>query len=91
MPFATDLFKNGYWHGSMDELYQIDKAFYYKMMASGADHLAAVVVEGTDSAVGMLFVTYGPDDAHSCSEAITEAKHTAMKIAVLVEVSKTIK
>ena len=89
MPFATELFENGAWHGTMDELYLIDKAFYYKMMASGADHLAAVVVEGTDQAVGMLFVMYGPDDDHTCSEALAAVRQTAMKIAILVEIGKT--
>lgn len=88
MPFATELFKTGEWHGSMEELKKIDKAFYYKMMASGADHLAAVVVEGTDKPVGMLFVCYGEEDVHDCNEAIIMTKQSAMKIAVLVEVNK---
>lgn len=90
MPFASHLFMNGEWCGSLEELKQIDKAFYYKMLASGADHMAAVVVEGVNTSVGMLFVTFGDNDAHSCDEAITMAKHTATRIAVLVEVQNEI-
>ena len=91
MPFATELFEKGSWHGSMEELFLLDKSFYHKVKASGADHMAAVVVYGSDEAVGMLFVMYGPEDGHSCEEAINTARQTAMKLGVLVEVSKSYK
>ena len=89
MPFATELFEKGAWHGNMEDLFEIDKSFYHKVKASGADHMAAVVVQGTEDAVGMLFVMYGPEDGHSCEEAINSARQTAMKLGVLVEVGKT--
>ena len=91
MPFATELFEKGSWHGSMEDLFLIDKSFYHKVKASGAEHMAAVVVHGTEEEVGMLFVMYGPEDAHSCEEAINTARQTAMKLGVLVEVSKSYK
>ena len=91
MPFATELFEKGSWHGSMEDLFLIDKSFYHKVKASGADHMAAVVVHGTEEEVGMLFVMYGPEDNHSCEEAINTARQTAMKLGVLVEVSKSYK
>lgn len=91
MPFATELFEKGSWHGSMEDLFLIDKSFYHKVKASGAEHMAAVVVQGTENEVGMLFVMYGPEDAHSCEEAINTARQTAMKLGVLVEVSKSYK
>ena len=53
--------------------------------------MAAVVVHGTENEVGMLLVMYGPEDTHSCEEAINTARQTAMKLGVLVEVSKSYK
>lgn len=91
MPFATELFERGSWHGSMEDLFLIDKSFYHKVKASGADHMAAVVVHGTEEEVGMLFVMYGSEDTHSCEGAINAARQTAMKLGVLVEVSKSYK
>lgn len=88
MPFASHLFDKGEWCGSLSDLKEIDKAFYYKMMASGADHMAAVIVEGLDTSVGMLFLTFGEEDEHNCESAILAAKNTAVRIAVLVEVEK---
>ena len=88
MPFASYLFEYGEWCGSLDDLKELDKAFYYKMKSSGADHMAAVIVNGVDNAVGMLFVTFGEEDIHDCETSILLAKNSASKIALLVEVEK---
>lgn len=88
MPFASYLFEYGEWCGDLEELKELDKAFYYKMKSSGASHMAAVIVHGAENAVGMLFVTYGEGDEHDCKNALLLTKNAAAKIAILVEVQK---
>lgn len=88
MPFASHLFEQRTWCGSMESLKELDKAFYYKLLASNANHMAAVIVEGVETPVGMLFVMFGEDDIHDCELALMQAQHTSTKIAVLVEVDK---
>jgi hypothetical protein len=90
MPFASLLFEKTEWCGSLDELKTIDKGFYHKMKSSGADHMAAVIVYGSDHAVGMLFVTFGEGDVHECENVLSLAKSAGAKIGVLVEVENEI-
>ena len=89
IPFATHLFKNGYWCGDTEELLELDRGLYYKMKSNETEHFAACVIEGVDQALAFMIVSFDttPDEIHNCKEVRTYIRHAAMEVAVLLEVS----
>lgn len=88
IPFATHLFKQGYWCGNTIELLDIDRGLYYKMMSNETEHFAACVIEGVDQAIAFMIVSFDdlPDEQHDCTTVREYIRHAAMEIAVLLEV-----
>lgn len=89
MPFATFLFEKGYYCGNVEDLAQIDRGLYYKMMANETTHFAACVVEGVDNALAFIFVSFKAiDDDHKCEEIREAVRHIALEAALLLELNK---
>lgn len=95
IPFATKLFKEGYWFGNTDVIEQIDKGLYYKMKSNGTEHFAACIIEGIENkAIAFMIVSFKtlPNDIHEnphdCDEIRNKIRHIAMEISVLLEVSR---
>lgn len=89
MPFATYLFEKGYWCGDVEELAEIDRGLYYKMMANETTHFAACVVEGVDNALAFIFVSFkATDDNHKCDEVRENIRHISLETALLLELNK---
>jgi hypothetical protein len=89
MPFATFLFEKGYFCGNVEDLAQIDRGLYYKMMANETTHFAACVVEGVDNALAFVFVSFrATDDNHKCDEVRENIRHIALETALLLELNK---
>lgn len=89
MPFATFLFEKGYYCGNVEDLAQIDRGLYYKMMANETTHFAACVVEGIDNALAFIFVSFkATDDNHKCSEVRENIRHISLETALLLELNK---
>lgn len=89
MPFATYLFEKGYWCGNVEDLAQIDRGLYYKMMANETTHFAACVVEGVDNALAFIFVSFkATDDNHKCDEVRENIRHISLETALLLELNK---
>lgn len=89
MPFATYIFEKGYWCGNVEDLAQIDRGLYYKMMANETTHFAACVVEGVDNALAFIFVSFKvTDDNHKCSEVRENIRHISLETALLLELNK---
>lgn len=89
MPFATYIFEKGYYCGNVEDLVQIDRGLYYKMMANETTHFAACVVEGIDNALAFIFVSFkATDDNHKCSEVRENIRHISLETALLLELNK---
>lgn len=89
MPFATFLFEKGYFCGNVEDLAQIDRGLYYKMMANETTHFAACVVEGVDNALAFIFVSFkATDDNHKCNEVRENIRHISLETALLLELNK---
>lgn len=89
MPFATFLFEKGYYCGNVEDLAQIDRGLYYKMMANETTHFAACVIEGVDNALAFIFVSFkATDDNHKCDEVRENIRHIALETALLLELNK---
>lgn len=89
LPFASYLFKNGYWCGNVEELLEIDQGLYYRMKANGTEHFAACVVEGVNTPLAFLFVSFKSiDELHKCDEVRENIRHISLELALLLELGK---
>lgn len=88
IPFATYLFKTGYWCGDIEDLEKYDRGLYHRMSSNGTKHFAACVIEGIDAPLAFLFITYTEpiEDLHDCDEVRENIRHLAMELAVLLEI-----
>lgn len=92
IPFATTLFKDGYWCGNAEELKTIDKSLYYRLMSNGTEHFAACVIEGVDKPLAMLFVSFPTSNPeHNCVDIKNDVTRAAWELALLIEMSNEVK
>lgn len=89
MPFATHLFQNGYFCGDVEQLAEIDRGLYYKMLSNETTHFAACVVEGVEKPLAFMFVSFkATDDNHKCEEIRENIRHITLETALLLELNK---
>lgn len=89
MPFATHLFQNGYFCGDVEQLAEIDRGLYYKMLSNETTHFAACVVEGVEKPLAFMFVSFNAtDDNHKCEEVRENIRHITLETALLLELNK---
>lgn len=89
VPFADFLFKKHYWCGDVEDMKTIDKSLCYRMLSNDTTHFAGCVVEGVGGAIGFLFVSFnGLDEKHNCKDVERMINHTAIEIAVYLELKK---
>ena len=94
IPYATFLFKQGYWCGNISELENIDRGLYYKMKMNEVEHFAACTIKGVDNkAIAFMLVTFDSKskfEEHNCEEVREYIRHAAMELAVFLEVTRLI-
>lgn len=89
IPFADFLFNKHYWCGDVEAMKAIDKSLCYRMLSNDTTHFAGCVVEGVDGAIGFLFVSFDKISTdHNCEEIRNAINHTAIEIAVFLELKK---
>lgn len=89
MPFATYLLEHGYWCGNVEDIKDIDRGLYYKMLSNETTHFAACVIEGIDKPLAFMFVSFkATDDNHKCDEVRENIRHIALESALLLELSQ---
>lgn len=91
MPFATQLFKCGYWCGDTKELENIDRGLFYKLMSNETEHFACCVIEGVDKPLALLMVSFDNETKqteHSCSHIKEHIKHSSFELALLMEIKE---
>lgn len=89
MPFATFIFEEGYWCGNIEDLANIDRGLYYKMLSNEVKHFAACVIEGVDKPLALMFISYQEIPTnHSCEKVRENIRHIALEAALLLELSK---
>lgn len=89
LPFATYLFQNGYFCGDVEQLAEIDRGLYYKMLSNETTHFAACVVEGVEKPLAFMFVSFkATDDKHKCEEVRENIRHITLETALLLELNK---
>ena len=94
MPFASHLFKSGFWEGNIEEMKQYDKSLYYKMMSNNVGYAMFILVEGIDRPCGIIILTYEHATPHKDKEeewrrrTIKELERASRKISYYVEAPK---
>ena len=93
MPFATYLFQNRYFYGSIEDIGDIDRALYYKMASNSAKRVYATVIEGVDKPIAFLFVTFQNDgeigEIDWETEDLDNINHLSLEIALLLELNNS--
>lgn len=92
IPFASYLFKRGYWCGEIEEIETIDRALFYKMKMNGVEHFAACIIEGIENkAIAFMIITFDEEtdfERHNCEETRNYIRHAAMELSVFLEVNR---
>ena len=89
MPFATELFNNGYWCGNTEDLKDVDKALCYRMLGNDTAHFAGIVINGIDKPIAFLFVKFSSiKSEHNCQQIKRIIEDNALQIALLLELNK---
>lgn len=92
MPFASYLFEKGYWCGNTEDLKSIDKSLYHKIAGNGTEHFAACVIEGVDTPLAFMFVSFNHlEKNHDCTIIRENLRHLSLEIALLLELGKNYK
>ena len=89
IPFSSYLAQHTHWCGDVDELQAIDKTLYYRMVSNGTEHFAAKCIHGVNTPVAFIFVSFKEvPENHDCQKIREEIRHTALEIALLLELNK---
>lgn len=88
LPFANYLYYNDYWCGDLKGLKEIDKSMYHRLAANDTTHFCAMTIQGKERPIGFIFLTYTYDVEHSCENIKRDVQHTALELALLLELSK---
>lgn len=89
IPFSSYLAQHTHWCGDVEDLEKIDKALYHRMVANGTQHVAAKCIHGVNTPVAFIFVSFTDvPDGHDCDKVREEIRHTALEIALLLELNK---
>lgn len=88
MPFATELFKTGYYCGDTEELLKIDKGLYYQFKRNETEHFACSVINGVDAPIAILMVGFEDvkNTKHNCSDIHNIIHSTCLELALLTEI-----
>ena len=95
MPFASYLFQNRYFYGTIEDISEIDRALYYKMASNSAKRVYATVIEGVDKPIAFLFVTFQNDEEIGEIGEIGDIddmdniNHLSLEIALLLELNNS--
>ena len=88
IPFATELFSNGYWCGDVRGLEEIDKGLTYKMLSNGTEHFAGCVIRGVEKPIAFVFVSFKDIPEHNCDNVKATIKNSTLELALLLELKK---
>lgn len=88
MPFATELFKTGYFCGDTEDLLKIDKGLYYQFMKNETLHFACSVVYGVEKPIAILLVSFDEvtEQNHNCDDVHLYIHQTSLELALLTEI-----
>lgn len=67
-PVLLEVYKNGYWSGSVEELCKIDKKLSLRLQSNNAEYIALSMIYGKDENIGFIGVTYSNDDIYSSND-----------------------
>ena len=88
VPFMSYMISQGYWCGNTDDMEEIDRAFCYRLKASGINHFAACIIEGVDQPLALLIVAFGDTyHEHQCDCVRENIRHCALELALLLELN----
>lgn len=88
MPFVIKLLHQGYWCGDVNDVEEIDRALCYKMKSNNTSHFATCIIEGVDTPLGILIVSYDElPEGHDCQETRENIRHCALEFALLLELN----
>lgn len=58
-PFADFIYREQFWCGDVEDIKEIDKELYYRLVNDGAKYIGLMVMYGTFNPAGAVGVTYG--------------------------------
>lgn len=69
-PFATKMFEDSYWAGTMEEMETIDPELHYNLTNDGVGFLACQILYGNHSPSGVVGVVYKDPEKRPSNETI---------------------
>lgn len=89
IPFSSYLAQHTHWCGDTDDLEALDRTLFYRMKSNGTEHFAAKCIHGVNTPVAFIFVSFGElPEGHDCEKIREEIRHTALEVALLLELNK---
>lgn len=88
-PFITKFFYEGSWFGSVEEMKDIDKMLYLKMTCNNTKYFGFMTINGLNSPVGFLTVSFKDDDIPPKERIYTDLAIATQKISALLDDLKT--
>lgn len=87
LKFSSYLFKNNFFCGDIDDIREIDNMLYFKMGANSTKHFAACVINGVETPLAFLFISYTTNE-HDCYATRKVMESVSKELALLLELNK---
>lgn len=84
-PFITKFFYEGSWFGPVEEMKDIDKMLYLKMTCNDTKYFGFMTINGLNSPVGFLTVSFKDDDIPPKERIYTDLAIATQKISALLD------
>lgn len=84
-PFFTKLFFETEWFGSIEEIKDIDKMLYLKMLAHDSKHFGFMTIYGLNGPIAFLLVVFDHDGIPDALKFYNESGIAAQKISTLLD------
>lgn len=81
-PFATELFTDGYWFGSLEDLKAIDTKLYHKMAANNVNEMAVMIMWDGREPLGLIGLTWCGNNKMDPEKVGRLIRECATKVAV---------
>jgi len=82
--FCTYIYKNNYFYGSVQDIYEIDPIFSYRIQGDGVKYIAVLAIYGKYSLIGAVGVEYSTSEPLDANTVRIAVHKRASQLAILL-------
>lgn len=86
--FCTYIYKNNYFYGSVQDVYEIDPIFSYRIQGDGVKYIAVLAIYGEYSLIGAVGVEYSTSEPLDANTVRIAVHKRASQLAILLNNEK---